>query len=321
VSVVTKSVVVAAWGITIGLALVVGARLIAFDDGRVFVLANALTYWAFLPIYVVLAMAIAMGRRGLAAFAAVVVLAHVVLVWPSLGDAAAIPRDARTAPRVRVVSANLLFDNAESDALLRELAATNADVLALQELSHAWLDELRGSALWDRYPYRLVEIPRDVTGSAIFSKLPLRDTAVQVARHSPLLSATVDVGGRAVRIANIHPNAPAFHYPAWARYTERVDELVRDATGRLVVVGDYNATQFNRWLGDLADLGLRSVHEDLGRGTATTWPNGQLTALPIRLDHVMVSAGVVGLTIREGDGPGSDHRPVITDLALTKVER
>ena len=37
---------------------------------------------------------------------------------------------------------------------------------------------------------------------------------------------------------------------------------------------------------------------------------------PVRLDHVLVSQHVVPLGIREGVGKGSDHKPVIVDLAL-----
>jgi endonuclease/exonuclease/phosphatase family metal-dependent hydrolase len=36
----------------------------------------------------------------------------------------------------------------------------------------------------------------------------------------------------------------------------------------------------------------------------------------LRLDHVLVSPGVEVQAIQEGVGQGSDHRPVIADLAL-----
>jgi endonuclease/exonuclease/phosphatase family metal-dependent hydrolase len=36
----------------------------------------------------------------------------------------------------------------------------------------------------------------------------------------------------------------------------------------------------------------------------------------MRLDHVLVSAGVEVRSIREGLGQGSDHRPIIADLVL-----
>jgi len=83
-----------------------------------------------------------------------------------------------------------------------------------------------------------------------------------------------------------------------------------------VAAGDFNVTQFNSWIQDLDELGFRSAHEELGRGGATTWPNQQRLFPPIRLDHVLVSKQVVPLSIREGVGEGSDHKPVIVDLAL-----
>ena len=86
----------------------------------------------------------------------------------------------------------------------------------------------------------------------------------------------------------------------------------------MIAVGDFNVTQFNAWMGDLEDLGYRSAFEELGRGTATTWPNGMYALPPVRLDHVLVRNGVVPLRIREGLGQGSDHKPVIVDVALVR---
>jgi endonuclease/exonuclease/phosphatase (EEP) superfamily protein YafD len=49
---------------------------------------------------------------------------------------------------------------------------------------------------------------------------------------------------------------------------------------------------------------------------ATTWPNGLHKFPPLRIDHVFFTGTFVPLTVREGDGTGSDHRPVITDIAV-----
>jgi endonuclease/exonuclease/phosphatase (EEP) superfamily protein YafD len=88
-----------------------------------------------------------------------------------------------------------------------------------------------------------------------------------------------------------------------------------------VVAGDFNMTQHHRWYGELKDIGLRNCHEERGRGRATTWPyhNGRrpYRLLPaIRIDHVFVSEGVTCMSIAEGAASGSDHRPVIANLAI-----
>jgi endonuclease/exonuclease/phosphatase (EEP) superfamily protein YafD len=71
-------------------------------------------------------------------------------------------------------------------------------------------------------------------------------------------------------------------------------------------------------MADLAELELDSAHELTGNGLGTTWPNGELTMLPIRLDHVHVSKNVVVLRLDTGDGDRSDHKPLIADVALTE---
>jgi len=312
--------IVAAWAGMVVLALVVLARLVAFDDVRVLLLINTVTYWIFLPAYVILAVAIACRRYGLASLAAALVVFHVVVVSSSLTPAAAIPRAALTAPRIRIFSANLYVQNPHTQGIVREISASRADVVLLQELSGRWERSMRDSTLWDEYPYHAIVRPgRPLTGVGVLSRLPLTDVATHVVAGMPMIEVTVDAGGRSVRVFDLHPNAPVADFQRWSIQSDAITREVARAPGRLVAAGDFNVTQFNEWMDELEDLGLRSAHEALGRGTATTYPNGKVLELPpVRLDHVMVSSGVVPLRIREGDGEGSDHKPVIVDLAITR---
>ena len=52
-----------------------------------------------------------------------------------------------------------------------------------------------------------------------------------------------------------------------------------------------------------------------GRGFGFTWPNGMFPYPPIRLDHVFVSRDLGVRSARVGEGVGSDHRPVVADVA------
>ena len=61
------------------------------------------------------------------------------------------------------------------------------------------------------------------------------------------------------------------------------------------------------------------AHDALGRGLATTWPNGLFPVPPLRLDHVLASADVVPVAVREGIGAGSDHRPVVVDVTIPRA--
>jgi endonuclease/exonuclease/phosphatase (EEP) superfamily protein YafD len=304
------------WAITAALGVLMLARVVAYDRGRLLLVANSVTYWIFLPEYVVLAAAIAARKHALTACATFVVLAHVIVVWPSLRGPSEIPRAAYRAPRLRVFAANVLFDNPRPQGIVDEIGRSDADVVLLEEFTTRWQHILKDASWWDDYPYRLITPHGTTARSAMLSRVPLEDTAIEYTQRSPLLGATLRVDGRSVRLFDVHPAAPVFNYPRWHAQSNAITDTVAATRGRVVAAGDFNVTQFNAWMDDLEDVGLRSAHELLGRGTATTWPNGHGLFPPVRIDHVLVSERVVPLRIREGVGEGSDHKPVIVDLAL-----
>jgi len=312
-----RAFLLAGWLITAALGVLTMARVVAYDRGRLLLVANSLTYWIFLPECVVLAVAIAARKYALVACATAVVLAHVIVVWPSLRAPADVPRHAYRAPRLRLFAANVLFDNPHPDGIVDEIGRADADVVMLEEFTTRWQHILEGATWWDDYPYRLIT-PRGTTArSAMLSRLPLEDTAIDYTQRSPLLGATVRVDGRSVRLFDVHPAAPVFNYPRWHAQSDAITVTVAATRGRVVAAGDFNVTQFNAWMDDLESLGLRSAHELVGRGTATTWPNGHGLFPPVRIDHVLVSERVMPLRVREGVGEGSDHKPVLVDLVLT----
>jgi endonuclease/exonuclease/phosphatase (EEP) superfamily protein YafD len=213
------------------------------------------------------------------------------------------------------VSSNLRFDNPTPQKLIDELRSTNADVLNLQEVTPDWFRRFAHNGLLDSYPYDVIAAAPGPDGTAILSRLPLENPGVLVVRKDHLARACVVVGKRRFELVDVHPTAPT-DFNTWDAQRRAITREVRALRGPLVVAGDFNATQFNPWLGELGSIGLRSAHELLGRGLATTWPNGTRMLPPIRIDHILVSAGVEPVTIREGRGAGSDHRPIVASIAI-----
>jgi endonuclease/exonuclease/phosphatase (EEP) superfamily protein YafD len=82
------------------------------------------------------------------------------------------------------------------------------------------------------------------------------------------------------------------------------------------VVGDFNATEHSRVYNALTTERFTSGHEDRGRGWAVTWPNGKYPLPPIRIDQAFMSPDVDCLRIVEGEGRGSDHKPLIIDVQI-----
>jgi endonuclease/exonuclease/phosphatase (EEP) superfamily protein YafD len=314
-----RVLLVPVWLVLLALGALALARVLAFDERRLTVLADAYTLWIFLPAYLVLAAAVCFRSRLLAVLAAAVVVAHVAWVVPPLFRTADTPAGAATAPRIRLVAANVRFDNRQFDAMLDELASLDADVLVLSEVTPEWWQQIVDHGLVRTHPHVVREPEWGAAGMAILSKRELLDPEVVRLDDRSVPSATIRVGGRSVRVLGVHTIAPNFAFQKNRAQQQVVSDIIDDAPRPRVVAGDFNATPYNRWYDDLLRLGLTEVHEALGEPFATTWPNGRMPLPPVRIDHVFVDDAVAPLSVRQGTGTGSDHRPVITELAV--VER
>jgi endonuclease/exonuclease/phosphatase (EEP) superfamily protein YafD len=311
-----RALLVPAWAVILGLLALVLARILAFDERRLLTLADAYTLWIFLPAYLVVAAAVCFRARALAAVAGLVVVAHLVWVVPPLFRTVDVPAGAAGAPRVRVVAANVRFDNREFDALLDELVRLDADVLVLSEVTPEWWQQIEDHGLVQTHPHVLRATRWGASGMAILADRELEDTAVvRLGEERSVPIATIRVGTRRVRVVGVHTVAPNFDYAENRREQTAVTKLVRDAPRPRLVAGDFNATPYNRWYGELLDLGLTEVHDATGEPFATTWPNGTHPLPPVRIDHVFTDDAIVPLRVFQGVGTGSDHRPVIVDLA------
>lgn len=315
----------AAWAVTTPLAALAAARLAGEDRHPVLAVANAATPFAYLPAWGAAAVGLRERRPGLVAVAGAVAAAHAVWTAPELARPRPLSPAAAGAPRIRVVTANVRFPSRNSAPLGEELAAADADILLLQELSSEHLAMIKSAGAFDGYPWSYVDPRPGSFGAGIWSKWPLSGGETWEPGGLPMVRATVDVGGTEVRVFNVHCKAPMRRrwIPVWKAQLADLGAAVRSSPSPAIVAGDFNSTAghapFRRLL---AEAGLRSAHVEAGRGLATTWPRGGRVMPPLfRIDHVLVTAGLAVVGVREGRGPGSDHRPVIADLALLAAAR
>jgi endonuclease/exonuclease/phosphatase (EEP) superfamily protein YafD len=310
---------VACWCAIAGLAVVALWRIVAYDRSRFVTLFAANTFWLYLPAYPIVFVALFFRKWWLASAGLVIVALHMAWVLPTFTHRLEISDAARRAPHVRIVSANVRFDNQSRPALARELMSYDADVLVLQEITPTWWETLRAEGVLRAYPYHAEALYRSAGGAAIVSKRPLFGERVVEVAGWPLVSVDVSTEGGVVRLVDVHSVPPAFDYPLSQQMlhgiTDHLMERLADGVPT-IVAGDFNATPYNRWVHTVQGLGLSSAHEAVGRPLATTWPNGLHKFPPLRIDHVFFTGTLVPLRVREGNGTGSDHRPVITDIAI-----
>lgn len=297
---------------------VAGTRLARADNRTSVVIAQTLTPFFAVPTLAALALAAAGRRRSLAAVAGALAAAHVVWAAPDLRPARPRPVDAADGPGLRLFSANILYTNGDMAGIAEEIRAARPEVVALQEVSPLNLAALEALGVVDDFPYRLLAPRPDAFGSAILSRHPLVDSELLLVAGLPLPRTTVAVGDRRVRLYDVHTRAPTQGgVGTWKVQLAELRGLVEADGGPRIVTGDLNATSGHRPFRQLLAAGLRDAHVERGRWWAATWPRDRWWTPPLaRIDHVLVSPEIAVVDVREGTGRGSDHRPVVADLAL-----
>lgn len=314
-----------AWcGILVLLAIAL-LRMVHHDGADQLIWLNAFTLHVYLPAYAVMLLALWWRRWALAAASGLVIGAHLLWVLPDLAPATPYraPAGSGEASRpVRIFVANVRGGNQHRDEFVDEIVAADPDVIVLVEVYWRWFKALQADPALETFVFgdgAAARFPGEVT---VFSKLPLREyRAIEIAGRGVKV-ADLPIGGTTLRLVALHSPrpylGPPHHYDGfWRAMTAYLDEQ----SGPLLVVGDFNATQHSRAYGRLTELGLRSAHTDRGRGYATTWPNGRFPLPPIRIDQAMLSESVECLEIIEGQGPGSDHRPLVLEIQVHPADR
>ncbi|MCC6695544.1 MAG: endonuclease/exonuclease/phosphatase family protein [Candidatus Hydrogenedentes bacterium] len=250
-------------------------------------------------------------------FAAVALTALVLTggqVAPYFGASAT--ATATVGTRLRVMEVNVLTSNRNHDAFLEMVRAEQPDVIAVLEISAAWVEVLR--ELSDLYPHKWVEPQEDNFGIGLLSKLPLQDSEVIDFEGVPAIRAEVEVEGTPVHVFAVHTLPPVNSENAARRNRQlkRLPELVKDVDGSVIVVGDLNATMWSPYFKSLCrDSGLKDVRK--GRGIVPSWPT-QFAPVMIPIDHGLHSESLAVTGIHRGTAFGSDHLPLVVDFIVPR---
>lgn len=310
-----------AWCVTFGLAGLALLRILCHDATVPLTWLNAFTLYVYLPAYLLLAFATWTGRWRLAAASAAVIACHWTWVLPDFRPAtpyAPPTSGAIGAPRsIRIFYANVRAGNLKLEEVLNEATSADADVIVLAELQRWWWRQLIERNPLKTHPYGTDLQHRNAGDIGVFSRLPVHRMEQITVEHRTSLVVEVSLGTETLRLFAMHSPRPMpqmvdNYYKFW----HEIVPILANLGEPLVVLGDFNATQHSLVYEQLEADGLRSAHEDRGRGYATTWPNGTHWIPPIRIDQAFLSPSVESVSIEEGVGPGSDHKPLILDLRI-----
>ncbi|MDX6346283.1 MAG: vancomycin resistance protein VanJ [Streptomyces sp.] len=282
---------------------------------------------SFLPwfgLFIPVLLAGALWRRSASA---VVALLLPVTVWLNLFGGL-LSDKSHPASDLTVASHNVGADNPDPASTARDLAASGADVLALEELT----EQARGTyekGLAKAYPYHTVQ---GTVG--LWSKLPLSNTQpvdikqdvgplgdtkpaeVKMADNRALrTTVATDHGPLAVYVAHLGSVRVNPRAGYWTDSRDRNAQalgkaLAAERNERVVLLGDLNGTMDDRALAGITSQ-LSSVQDTVGDGFGFSWP----TSFPLaRIDQILVR-GVEPKSSWLLPATGSDHLPVAAGIS------
>jgi vancomycin resistance protein VanJ len=309
-----------------GLAAV---RLVFGDHWWWLFALNALAPYWFLPLPVVLVIALIVRRREL---------------WIEVGLGAALfaffyaglflphaPKPKTAGPVLTVMTYNLLGSNTQSEGIVESLGASQADVIALQELNPVNAAAI-AHELATAYPYQILDPQEGVGGSGVISRHPMHPTGERLPGAwvgTPHVLA-LEVGGRTVTLVRFHAFAGINNAPGREQQAQILTDFAQRHGGPLIILGDLNATDMNVAY-QLITRQLRDAWREAGWGFGHTFPGAadtpgsmrpRIAGVPVprwlvRIDYVFHSDDLTTRSARIGPWDGaSDHRPVVAELAL-----
>jgi endonuclease/exonuclease/phosphatase (EEP) superfamily protein YafD len=311
------------WVLTLSLLSIAALRVVDHDGTHLLIWLNAFTRYIYLPAYATLAWAAWKRRTWLAIANIAIVCLHVAWIAPDfLPDRRFRRTENEVAPdagagRFRILFANVNAVNPNHESFAREIEEAHPDIAVLAEFYGPWLVAFAKTPLFTMYPYGKELRRAELGWINVYSRIPLESTRQVFVANRVVQAVDVRLGTQTLRIIGLHAPRPMtireFDYEG---FWNQIVPLLLAEKGPVVIVGDFNATQYSRVYKQLTAFRFRSAHEDRGRGYATTWPNGYYWLPPIRIDQALLSPEVECLSISEGEGRGSDHKPLILDVRV-----
>ncbi|WP_155055065.1 endonuclease/exonuclease/phosphatase family protein [Streptomyces blattellae] len=296
-----RGLVVAGLALLLALVMVAHSR-IPNAVGNLGSLTETFLPWLGLSIPVLLVLALV--RKSATALIAVLVPAS---VWLNLFGGLLTDKTAAGGD-LTVATHNVNADNADPAGTARDVAASGADVLALEELTGAAVPTYE-DALASTYKYHAVE---GTVG--LWSKYPLTGVQPVDIKLGWTRAMRATVAAPAGQVAVYVAHLPSVRVKLEAGFTARQRDKSADALGeaiadeklpRVVLLGDLNGTMNDRALNAVTSQ-MRSTQGAAGSGFGFSWP----ASFPMaRIDQIMVK-GVEPMTSWTLPETGSDHLPV-----------
>jgi len=301
------------WRVALGLSVIgMAATCLAFA-GRAHWLLEWFSHFhvQYLLCLLPFAIAFAIGRKFvLATLCTVFVLVNLAVVLPIYWGASGAKDD----KGFRLLLLNINSANREHACVLDTIERTNPDLILAMEVNERWLKAL--STVGESYPYWASRPRSDNFGIAFFSRLSGEIDIRRVGSSVPTVVACLETRRGPIIVIGTHTMPPVNGELATER-NNQLQALARLAKAQqdpVLLTGDLNLSPWSPYFSDLLEQsGLRDARR--GFGLQTTWPDG-VFFLRVPIDHCLHSEEFTVSSFAAGESIGSDHFPVVVDLAL-----
>ena len=322
------------WLVIACVAAVCVLRALPLDraSGRLIPEVVSFVPWLAIPALICLGLAL-LWRRWVLAVASFACCAA-LLFWhlgffvptrsitPEAGIAAATRADASDNV-MRLMTFNTKNGHASAAQVVELARSRNVEVLALQEVSWSFLEELEAAGMGDVLPHHVDSAAGrwDNGGlNCLFSRVPMDNTSDDLLPMdlSAMCAGSIDMGDVTLRFVSCHPSSP--HLGGETLWNQGLSTIasLSEYDHRYVVMGDFNSTWDHAAFRSLLGTSFLDASQAAGEGLHMTYPAWRFPAL-IEIDHIVYAndarIAVGGLETVKIDG--SDHLALLGTLEVS----
>ena len=236
-----------------------------------------------------------------------------VVAMPFTASPAPVPKEAT---RFTLLLFNVWYHNGKLDDVRKMVEKSNADIVVLIETAPRVSAAMQ--SLSEIYPYRFDCASSPGCEIMMFARSRLTPRFVKATSDpdaSPLVAVDTDIAGCGLTLFATHMTRPFPNRPYWAQRAQarEIGGDVGSSAGAKLIVGDFNAAPWGYVIGTIMQRG----GVDVLTGWGGTWPSALPSPLRIPIDNMLASRGLSFVSRRVMPTIGSDHVPVLAEIAVT----
>ncbi len=235
-------------------------------------------------------------------------------------------KDSQIVRKIKILHINVLGINSNTKPVIDLIQQTKPDILTLAEYNSRWQNALKQSGVLQRFSSSYVV---KYGNDGIYSTIPFQPKDVQVDYVEPGKDSTLQlhmvIEKVPVTILLIHPRPPV--KPHWYERNKNhfayLERRWPEWSDHILLIGDLNTSPWSYTFRHFMSQ-TKLQDSQLGQGIQPSWPvlipERGIENLPplIPIDHILHSHCFSTLSRKTGPRIGSDHLPVISELALLK---